>query len=88
MGINRIIFVAALLWMAFSWPVAASETLYETRVEVVDQSTKSRLEAMPVAMEQVLVKVSGYSGVVDNPFIKAGLSRSGRYVQQYRFRPT
>jgi hypothetical protein len=85
MGTNRLIYLASALCLLISWPVAASEALYETRLEVADQSAKSRLEAMPLAMEQVLVKVSGYSEVADNPFIKAGLTRVGRYVQQFRY---
>jgi hypothetical protein len=85
MGTNRLIYVATALWLLISWPVAAIEALYETRLEVADQSAKSRLEAMPLAMEQILVKVSGYSEVADNPFIKAGLTRVGRYVQQFRY---
>ena len=75
MGQNRIFKLAvALLWSLVSLPLIAGESLYEVKLEVPDQSARVRLETMPLAMEQVLVKVSGYSGVVENPFTKARLS--------------
>lgn len=78
-------YIVALLWSLISLPLIAGESLYEVKLEVSDQSAGVRLEAMPVAMEQVLVKVSGYSGVVANPFTKARLSTAKNYVQQYRY---
>ena len=86
MGQNRILkYMVTLLWLLFSLPLIAAESLYEVKLEVSDQSAKVRLETMPVAMEQVLVKVSGYSKVFDNPFTKARLSTAKNYVQQYRY---
>ena len=86
MGQNRILkYMVTLLWLLFSLPLIAAESLYEVKLAVSDQSAKVRLETMPVAMEQVLVKVSGYSKVFDNPFTKARLSTAKNYVQQYRY---
>lgn len=77
--------MVTLLWLLISLPLVAGESLYEVKLEVPDQSAGARLKVMPVAMGQVLVKVSGYGRVVENPFIKARFPRAKNYVQQFRY---
>lgn len=82
MSIRLILFLLLVNMPAI---VTAAE-LYETEVEVADQSTEVRLGVIPVAFEQVLIKVSGFSEVAEEPSIKGELENAARYLQQYRYR--
>ncbi len=75
------------LLLALSGPAFAALSLYEAEVEVLDQTRAVRLKAMRQALEEVLVRVSGYSLVVTEPAVTAVLGNAGRYVQQYHYRP-
>jgi len=60
--------------------------LYEAEVAVADQGTEAREAALPKALAEVLVKVTGYGGVADDSVVADMLANAGRYVQQYRYR--
>lgn len=60
--------------------------LYEVEVPVADQAPANRPAAMAEALRQVVVRVSGVSGAVDNPALAEALKAPAPYVQQYSYR--
>lgn len=63
------------------------EGLYRAEVEVVDKGGDARAEGFRVALEDVLVKVTGHADVVSDPALEPVLEQARRYVQQYRYEP-
>lgn len=59
--------------------------LYEARVPVESQSDSERRQALPKAMWQILVKLTGDTGIVDDERAKPLINDAERFVQQYRF---
>lgn len=57
------------LWSGFSSAVMVSG-LYQVSVPVEDQSSASRDQGLMAALQQVLVKVSGSTGVLQNPLVQ------------------
>lgn len=60
--------------------------LYEADVPVSDNGGATRQQALLKAFREVLVKVSGYGGVLDDPAVAEVVSKADRYVQQFRYR--
>lgn len=71
-------------WSAFSAAVVVSD-LYHVEVPVSDQATASRSQGMAIALQQVLVKVSGNSAVLNNTVIQQKAVQAERYVKSYRY---
>lgn len=59
--------------------------LFTAKVPVTSQSAQQLSSAQRQAMQQVLVRVSGLSSVLDNPVIKTQLPEAGSYVLQYGY---
>ena len=59
--------------------------LYQTMVEVADQSAAARKPAIKNALIQVLVKLTGDSNIKSNENISALINSAERYVQQFRY---
>ncbi|WP_420590301.1 DUF2066 domain-containing protein [Bacterioplanoides sp.] len=72
------------LWSSFSAAVMVSD-LYEVDVSVADQTAENREAGMALALEQVLIKVSGKQTVLDNPAIQQQLTSADRLVKRYRY---
>lgn len=77
------------LWLLFclSGPAGAEVVadLYAARVPVADQSGTALVSASRTALAEVLVKVSGSAGVLENPVIEAALGEARSHVQQYAY---
>ncbi|MFO8025531.1 DUF2066 domain-containing protein [Thiohalophilus sp.] len=80
------IFLAALMWLVAT-PLQAEEVpgLYEARVPVESQDREVREVALRVALQQVLVRVSGRRRVLTMADIEPLLEQAPRYVQQFRY---
>lgn len=65
---------------------AQDNTLYEGESMVDSQSEDQRAAALPRALGQVLVKVTGDPAAASDPAFASGLSGAARMVQQYRYR--
>lgn len=59
--------------------------LYEATVPVADQSDEERRQALPRAMGQVLIKLTGDPAVTDKPGVKPLINEAQRYMQQYGY---
>ncbi len=60
-------------------------SLYEASVPIADQSDAQRRQALPRAMGQVLVKLTGDPDIVDKQRAKPLINDAQSYVQQYRY---
>ncbi len=60
--------------------------LYEVEVPVADQQGEARQQAMRAGLAEVLVRVTGYSAVVQDPALSDLFDSAPRHVQQYRYR--
>lgn len=59
--------------------------LYEADVPVASQDEQARAVAVDAGFRQVLVKVAGSAGVLDNPGVAAALPRANNYLLQFYF---
>lgn len=86
---KRILPLLLLLFAALAGIRANAEVvsgLYETEVPVSDKGETARRQAVLDAFRDILVKVSGYSGVLDDPAVAEAVGNADRYVQQFRYR--
>ena len=81
---RQILLLMLTLWSSFSAAVMVSD-LYEVDVSVADQTAENREAGMALALEQVLIKVSGKQTVLDNPTIQQQLTSADRLVKRYRY---
>ncbi len=61
------------------------ENLYRAEVKVEDHSVPALQRASREGLAQVLVKVSGGRGVLDNNQVKSALAANRRYLQRYQY---
>jgi hypothetical protein len=61
------------------------ENLYRAEVKVKDHSVPALQRATRKGLAQVLVKVSGGRGVLDNTQVKSALAENRRYLQRYQY---
>lgn len=72
-----------LAWLALPAAAATVTGLYEAEVPVAGEDTASRNQAIGVALERVLVRLTGRDPA---PGAAALVGEAPRYVQQFRFR--
>lgn len=87
MGKTLTLALSVALALALSAVTRAQDNvdLYAARVPVADQGQKALAAAARDALAEVLVKVSGSPGVLDNSVIAASLREAGTLVQQYSY---
>ncbi len=80
------ILLAGLIWLVAT-PLPAEEVpgLYEAEVPVESQDREVREVALRVALQQVLVRVTGRRMVLTMADIEPLLEQAPRYVQQFRY---
>ncbi|MEW8264057.1 MAG: DUF2066 domain-containing protein [Candidatus Thiodiazotropha taylori] len=81
------LFLALLLGSYSVVHAEAVTNLYEAEVAVFGQGGEARSKGIREAFAGVLVKVSGDSGLLDDPQVEQLLKRGSRLVQQYRYKP-
>lgn len=79
-------FVFLALWLCAGAAVAQDDALYEGESMVDSQSEEQRAAALPRALGQVLVKVTGDPSAAADPAFQGALGRAAGMVQQYRYR--
>ncbi|MDZ7663522.1 DUF2066 domain-containing protein [Thiohalophilus sp.] len=77
--------VAGLLWLVTPLQAEQVSGLYEARVPVESQARDVREVALRVALQQVLVRVTGRRRVLTVTDIEPLLEKAPRYVQQFRY---
>jgi len=85
---RRFILPTVLLLVTWSSTVPAAEVagLYQAEVTVSGQQREERRVALRVALEQVLVKVTGRRDVMVDAALTEAAKNPARYIQQYRYR--
>ncbi|MDZ7802909.1 DUF2066 domain-containing protein [Thiohalophilus sp.] len=80
------ILLAGLIWLVAT-PLSAEEVpgLYEAEVPVESQDREVREVALRVALQQVLVRVTGRRRVLTMADMEPLLEQAPRYVQQFRY---
>lgn len=61
------------------------DTIYQGELPVSAQSEAVKNQVLPQALQQVFVKVSGNSKVVDNPNLKSHLNDAGSLAQEFGY---
>jgi hypothetical protein len=79
-----------LLWLA-ALPAALAQVidpaaLYEGEAPVPDQSDEARVAALPQALAQVLIKLTGNADAPTDPGLRAQLDGAADLLQHYRYR--
>jgi hypothetical protein len=84
---TRLKLVAAfvLLAMCSASNAAIVRNLYTATVDVDSQTDSERKSVTPTALADVLVKVTGRADVHTDPTFSSMMSRSSRYVEQFRY---
>jgi len=77
-----------MLYFAVPFAAWAGEVadLYEAEVPVMGQDEGERVDAVRVALSEVLVRVTGKRDAPSTPELQDALRRPMRYVQQFRYR--
>ncbi|MCQ1059450.1 DUF2066 domain-containing protein [Photobacterium sp. DNB23_23_1] len=78
----------ALLFLALlALPLKAATVtnLYQAQVALPDTDRQSEQAARKQALEQVLIKVSGQSNIVENEIVAKALGSSNQYVSQFSY---
>ncbi len=80
-------FLIVAMTFLFSLSANASvvKNLYTGTVSVASQSSADRATALPQILQQVFVKVSGDSNVIDNNAIKQALANANLWMQEYHY---
>lgn len=82
---NRIGPWLAVLLLVAAHTLQARQDLYEATVPVADRGTEARNAAVRAALSEVLVRLSGDSGVAGKPAGKALLADPSKHLQQYQY---
>lgn len=80
------IVISALLWLVTPLRAEQVSGLYEAEVPVESQARDVRETALQLALQQVLVRVTGRRNVLDMAEnMRTELEKAPRYVQQFRY---
>ncbi|MCF6218410.1 MAG: DUF2066 domain-containing protein [Gammaproteobacteria bacterium] len=85
---NRLFYLFSLLWCGLFYSgvqAATVEGLYEAEVPVARQTDSERSRVLPLAFQQVLIKVVGQHQL-DPDVVKALSRKASRFTQQFRFK--
>lgn len=85
LSLRRFAFLVALLMATIS-AQAQDSALFEGEAPVADQSEAHRRSALPGALAQVLVKVTGDANADTDPAFAGALAGAAQMMQQYRYR--
>jgi hypothetical protein len=78
-------FVLCLCLLSFNSYAVKVSDLYRVSVAVDDQSSESRKLGIQWAFQQLLVKVSGNQGIIENPALVAANLDAQRYMQGFSY---
>jgi uncharacterized protein len=85
-GITASVALLLLAVLPGATSVAGADTLYETRTIVTGQREETRAGGFAVALEAVLVKVSGDPRLIGHPRVEAMAKGAGSSVAAFRYR--
>jgi hypothetical protein len=76
-------FCGLLAWGAL--PGWARDALHEATVPIADRTPAAKEAAVKQALSEVLIRLSGDAGALDQPANKAILAKPNQYLQQYQY---
>ena len=76
-------FCALLAWSAL--PGWARDALHEATVPIADRTPAAKEAAVKQALSEVLIRLSGDAGALNQPANKAILAKPNQYLQQYQY---
>jgi hypothetical protein len=86
----RLVLIRSILvaWLLLCTGLASAQdgALYEGEAPVADQSEEQRIAALPRALAQVLVKVTGDAGAANDGAFSSAYDGAAGMLQQYRYR--
>jgi hypothetical protein len=83
---RRTLLLCLLLLAAPASPAASQVDLYSGESVVADQGADERARGLPLALEQVLRKLSGLSQFADRPLVGPSLQRASSILLSYYYR--
>jgi hypothetical protein len=84
----RILILFSLLAAVGASQAGRVQTLFQAEVDAAGRDTASRDAALSVALEEVLVRLTGSTESLRTPQAHDLLKKPGRFVEQFRFRET
>lgn len=78
-------YLVCILLAAPTSQAAIVEDLYQTKVDIKDQSQRTQQRAVRKALQKVLIKVSGNDELLDHPIIKDHVKRAADFLRSYRY---
>lgn len=86
-GLHAFVALLAFAFAAFaSPPLRAAPSTYTGEAPVDSQSDDDRLEALKIALANVIIDQTGDAGVLSRSDVAAQLARADRYVLQFKYR--
>jgi hypothetical protein len=77
--------LACVIVFSYAAQGAIIDDLYDARIEVADQSQDIREKAIQKAFQQVLIKVSGQSNLLNNRQVSTKVSEAIRFMHAYSY---
>jgi len=74
------------IFSCFSISAKEVEGLFEVSVVVEDQTNLKRRKAIRLALNELVVRISGQSAAAGNPVIRQKIKQSSAYIQRYSYR--
>jgi len=86
-GLQAFVALIALAFAVFApAPVRAAPPTYTAEAPVDSQSDDDRLEALKIALANVIIDQTGDAGVLSRSDVAAQLARADRYMLQFKYR--
>ena len=84
---SRVMICLSLTCLIQAVDAARVSELYSARVPAAEEGRRSQPETFEIALEKVLVKVTGHRGIMVDPVVMKQFRTAGNYVQQHRTNP-
>lgn len=81
---TTIILLFAFVYMACSYATEPSD-LYTSLLQVPSNEASIRMKALPEALKQVLIKVSGKKNIFNSPVLSGQIANAGAFLQSYSY---
>jgi len=86
-GLHAFVALFAFAFVAFaSPPLRAAPPTYTAEAPVDSQSDDARLEALKIALANVIIDQTGDAGVLSRSDVAAQLAKADRYMLQFKYR--
>jgi hypothetical protein len=83
--LKRLIMLIACLWIGVTQAILITD-LYETSVSVTSRDTQERQQALALALQQVLIKVSGSTVEATHSQLRSAMENPDAYVKLFQYR--